>query len=217
MAIDRYTTLAERHARMTSRRRFLQTLLGSGASAVVAGWPAGAAERRSSRRCRPRSAGSPGSTTTRCRPARFLPESLGPGCAFLDYDNDGWMDLYLVNSGPSDFYKPAQAAQERAVPQQSRRHVHRRHGQGGRGGRYVRHGRRRRRLRQRRLSRHVRHRLRPIDSLSQQRRRDVHRRHREGGPRAGSRMPAGRRAPCGSITTTTAGSTCSWAATSSIS
>src|SRR5262245_21308235 len=40
-------------------------------------------------------------------PARLLPESLGPGCAFLDYDNDGWMDIYLVNSGPSDFYKPA--------------------------------------------------------------------------------------------------------------
>jgi enediyne biosynthesis protein E4 len=40
-------------------------------------------------------------------PARLLPESLGPGCAFLDYDNDGWMDIYLVNSGPSIFYKPA--------------------------------------------------------------------------------------------------------------
>jgi hypothetical protein len=40
-------------------------------------------------------------------PQRFLPESLGPGCAFLDYDNDGWMDLYLVNSGISDFYQPA--------------------------------------------------------------------------------------------------------------
>src|SRR5450755_4757875 len=34
------------------------------------------------------------------------PETLGPGCAFLDYDNDGWMDLFLVNSGPCDFYKP---------------------------------------------------------------------------------------------------------------
>jgi len=37
---------------------------------------------------------------------RYLPEALGPGCAFLDYDNDGWMDIYLVNSGPSDFFKP---------------------------------------------------------------------------------------------------------------
>jgi hypothetical protein len=40
-------------------------------------------------------------------PQRFLPESLGPGCAFLDYDNDGWMDIYLVNSGPSNFFQPA--------------------------------------------------------------------------------------------------------------
>ncbi len=39
-------------------------------------------------------------------PERYLPETLGPGCAFLDYDNDGWMDIYLVNSGPCDFYKP---------------------------------------------------------------------------------------------------------------
>jgi len=40
-------------------------------------------------------------------PERYLPETMGPGCAFLDYDNDGWMDIYLVNSGTSDFYKPA--------------------------------------------------------------------------------------------------------------
>src|ERR1041384_3250409 len=37
---------------------------------------------------------------------RYLPEALGPGCAFLDYDNDGWMDIYLVNSGPCDFFQP---------------------------------------------------------------------------------------------------------------
>src|SRR5438552_2831455 len=37
---------------------------------------------------------------------RYLPETLGPGCAFLDYDDDGWMDIYIVNSGPSDFYTP---------------------------------------------------------------------------------------------------------------
>src|SRR5258707_11285427 len=41
-------------------------------------------------------------------PSRYLPEALGPGCAFLDFDNDGWMDIFLVNSGPSDFWKPAQ-------------------------------------------------------------------------------------------------------------
>jgi len=36
---------------------------------------------------------------------RYLPETLGPGCAFLDYNNDGWMDIYLVNYGPCDFFK----------------------------------------------------------------------------------------------------------------
>jgi len=38
--------------------------------------------------------------------ARYLPETTGPGCAFLDYDNDGWMDIYLVNSGQCDFFNP---------------------------------------------------------------------------------------------------------------
>jgi len=38
---------------------------------------------------------------------RQLPETVGAGCAFLDYDNDGWMDIYFVNSGTSDFFTPA--------------------------------------------------------------------------------------------------------------
>ena len=38
---------------------------------------------------------------------RYLPETLGPGCAFFDYDNDGWMDIYLVSYGPCDFFKPS--------------------------------------------------------------------------------------------------------------
>lgn len=37
---------------------------------------------------------------------KILPETSGAGCAFLDFDNDGWMDIYLVNSGRSDFYLP---------------------------------------------------------------------------------------------------------------
>jgi enediyne biosynthesis protein E4 len=36
----------------------------------------------------------------------YLPETMGPGVAFLDYDNDGWMDIYMVNSGPCDFFQP---------------------------------------------------------------------------------------------------------------
>ena len=29
---------------------------------------------------------------------KYLPETLGSGCAFLDYDNDGWQDVLLINS-----------------------------------------------------------------------------------------------------------------------
>lgn len=29
--------------------------------------------------------------------AKYLPETMGPGCAFLDYDGDGWLDILLVN------------------------------------------------------------------------------------------------------------------------
>jgi len=29
---------------------------------------------------------------------KYLPETLGAGCAFIDYDNDGWQDILLVNS-----------------------------------------------------------------------------------------------------------------------
>jgi len=28
---------------------------------------------------------------------KFLPETLGSGCAFLDYDRDGWQDVLLIN------------------------------------------------------------------------------------------------------------------------
>jgi len=28
---------------------------------------------------------------------KYLPETMGPGCAFIDYDNDGWPDIVLVN------------------------------------------------------------------------------------------------------------------------
>ena len=31
---------------------------------------------------------------------KYLPETLGSGCAFLDYDNDGHQDIFLVNSKP---------------------------------------------------------------------------------------------------------------------
>ena len=37
---------------------------------------------------------------------RYLPETSGAGVAIFDFDNDGWMDILLVDSGTSSFYKP---------------------------------------------------------------------------------------------------------------
>jgi len=44
--------------------------------------------------------------TSGLSPEKYLPQSTGAGCAFLDYDNDGWMDIYLVNSGKCDIFTP---------------------------------------------------------------------------------------------------------------
>src|SRR5215472_16868494 len=38
---------------------------------------------------------------------RFLPETIPPGVAIFDYDNDGWMDLLFLNAGESSFFHPA--------------------------------------------------------------------------------------------------------------
>jgi enediyne biosynthesis protein E4 len=54
----------------------------------------------------PSSSGITWTHTAGSSPEKYLPESTGAGCAFLDYDNDGWMDIYLVNSGQCDFYAP---------------------------------------------------------------------------------------------------------------
>lgn len=37
---------------------------------------------------------------------RYLPETEPPGVGIFDYNNDGWMDLFLVNTGESVFFKP---------------------------------------------------------------------------------------------------------------
>src|SRR3954447_1552623 len=38
---------------------------------------------------------------------KYYLETMGTGVAWLDYDQDGLMDLYLVQSGATDAYKPA--------------------------------------------------------------------------------------------------------------
>ena len=39
-------------------------------------------------------------------PEKYLIETMSGGGAFLDYDNDGWLDIYLVNSGGTPYHKP---------------------------------------------------------------------------------------------------------------
>ena len=62
-----------------------------------------------SKRFRPPSSGITWVHTAGKSAEKHLPETSGAGCAFLDFDNDGWMDIYLVNSGKADFYTPATA------------------------------------------------------------------------------------------------------------
>jgi hypothetical protein len=103
---------SRRHPISSSRRRFLHqlALLAGGVPFVRSPWlnalppnPAYAFEE-----IPPSSSGIKWVHTAGKSPEKFLPETSGAGCAFLDYDNDGWMDIYLVNSGKCDFYDPPQ-------------------------------------------------------------------------------------------------------------
>ena len=98
---------------------------------------------------------------------KYLPETTGAGCAFLDYDNDGWLDIYFVNSGKCDFFTPAPASPECSLPQQSRWHLQRRYRKSRGSGRRLWAGSGRWRLRRRWLSRHLRDPVRQKHSLSQ--------------------------------------------------
>ena len=91
-----------------SRRRFLGGLVGA---AAITGFPrlAGALSDSSYpfEEIAAEKSGIRWRHTAGKSKERFLPETTGPGCAFLDYDNDGWMDIYLINSGKCDFYDPS--------------------------------------------------------------------------------------------------------------
>ncbi len=91
---------------------------------------------------------------------RYLPETTGAGAALLDFDGDGWMDVYLVNSGPCELLpaaRPAPRTPSTATTATARsRDVT---AKAGVDGGDLRDGRRGRRLRQRRPARPLRHRL----------------------------------------------------------
>ena len=90
-----------------SRRRFLRGLLPAMLPLnVFAFSAAGAVSPPAFEEIPPSRSGITWTHTAGKSPMKHLPETSGAGCAFLDYDNDGWMDIYLVNSGKADFYTP---------------------------------------------------------------------------------------------------------------
>jgi hypothetical protein len=98
---------------MLSRRRILQILGWSGLGAslgrtdpAVAAFPLND-EGPAFEEIAPAASGISWVHVSGQSPEMYMPETVGPGCAFFDYDNDGWMDIYLVNSGACDFYQPA--------------------------------------------------------------------------------------------------------------
>ena len=100
------------HSGVLSRRRFLQALGLVGISSGICGPALFSSEKSlpSTTAFEEIAASTSGISWTHVSgrsPMAHLPETVGAGCAFLDYDNDGWMDIYLVNSGPCDFYEPS--------------------------------------------------------------------------------------------------------------
>src|SRR4030088_1584502 len=89
---------------MVNRRQFLSGFGGVGGLALL---PQRPAQSVFFREVPPASSGIHWVHENAMSREKYLPETLGPGCAFLDYDNDGWMDIFLVNSGPADFFQPA--------------------------------------------------------------------------------------------------------------
>ena len=171
-------------------RRRRPSCRGSDAPAPLAGR---ARARVSSRTSPPRPAcRTPGTSPAARRTSSSCSRRWAAASRFFDYDNDGWLDIFLVNGTQPRPEGPGRQPHQLPLPQQPRRHVHRRHREGRPDPFRLGPGLLRRRLRQRRLRRPLRHLLGTERPLPQQRRRHVHRRLREGRGR-GIGRPLGRR------------------------
>jgi predicted NUDIX family NTP pyrophosphohydrolase len=106
---SRIQRIVPRSAIPPSRRDFLR-LLGLAGVSTAAGWPLRsplvAASPPLFEEVPPTVSGITWVHENAMSANRYLPETMGPGVAFCDYDNDGWADIFMVNSGVCDFYEP---------------------------------------------------------------------------------------------------------------
>ena len=58
---------------------------------------------------------------------KYLLETTGSGVAVFDYDNDGWLDLFIVNGSDARRISAGSGADGASVSQSTRRHVRGRH------------------------------------------------------------------------------------------
>ena len=79
---------------------------------------------------------------------KYIMESMSGGVALIDYDRDGWPDIYFTNPQSVEMARSGKKARERPLSQQPRRHVHRCHREGWRGVSLLGNGGLRRRLQQ---------------------------------------------------------------------
>jgi hypothetical protein len=84
-----------------NRRSFLDLLAAAGASSLLPGWAAGSIKSPQPSfllKDVTQQAGINFHHNSGAYGGKLLPETLGSGCAFLDYDADGYSDILLVNS-----------------------------------------------------------------------------------------------------------------------
>ena len=66
--------------------------------------------------------------TNGASPDKHIVETMGSGGLFLDYDNDGWLDVFLVDGGSLADARGGHARQTSTVSKPAQRHVRRRDG-----------------------------------------------------------------------------------------